>query len=163
MSGTVFTGGTVQIEGLDSLMRWAKEANPKLRRAMGKGIKDAMSPVLQKARANGRYIADDGTYAESLSVASRKSGSQYVLKSTDVAAGVKEFAKPGAVRRLSSSTQRARLRAGLPTGTRLVRVGVPHRANPPRVMVSAVEDSTGDIVDRVDAAIERVLKEAENG
>lgn len=169
MSQPIFTGRTVQIEGLDSLMRWAREADPKMKRALQAGIKDAMSPVLQRARANARYIQDDGTYAESLSVASRKSGAQYILKSTDPAAGVKEFAKPGAVRLVGkgsrSSTQRARLRAGqqIGPGLRTVRVGVPHRANPPRVMISAVEGETSEVLDRVNERINEVLRGAENG
>ena len=165
----IYTGYTLKIEGLDSLNRWLKEADPKLKRALQKGLKDAMSPVLNQARANARYIQDDGTYAESLSIASRSSGSQYVLKSTDVAAGVKEFAKPGAMRLVGkssrSSTQRARFRAGLglAPGLRAVRVGVPHRANPPRVMVKAVESSTQNIMDRIDSRIDELLKEVERG
>lgn len=166
---TIYTGYTVQVEGLDSLMRWAKDANPNLQKAARRGLKEAMKPVLEHARAWARYIQDDGTYAESLSIGSRANGAQYVLKSTDVAAGVKEFAKPGAVRLVGkgarSSTQRARLRAGLAIGPglRTVRVGVPHRANPPRVMIHAVEQGQGEIVDRIDECLEKVLKEAENG
>ena len=169
MSRTVFTGYTVKVEGLDSLMRWMKDANPKLHKAMRKGLKEASKPVLEKARANAHFIADDGTYANSLSLGTRKGGTEYVMKSTDVAAGVKEFAKPGAVRLVGkgarSSTQRARLRAGLAIGPglRTVRVGVPHRANPPRVMVKAVEDSADEVKDRVDECLARVLKEVENG
>lgn len=169
MSKVIFTGYTAKVEGLDSLMRWAKEADPKLKRALQVGIKDAMAPVLQRARANGRYIQDDGTYAESLSVASRVNGAQYVLMSTDPAAGVKEFAKPGATRLVGksarSSTQRARKRAGLALapGLREVRVGVPHRANPPRVMIPAVEGETFEVVDRVNKRIDEVLRGAENG
>ena len=169
MSKPVFTGYEARIEGLDSLSRWLKESNPKLKKALVRGLKEAMSPVLQKARANGRFIQDDGTYAESLSVASRAAGAQYVLKSTDPAAGVKEFARPGATRLAGkgakSSTQRARKRAGeqLAPGLRAVRVGVPHRANPPRVMISAVEGSTQEVVDRIDKAMADVLREVENG
>jgi len=169
MSKVIFTGYTARVDGLDSLMKWAKEADTKLKKALQVGIKDAMTPVLEKARANARYIQDDGTYAESLSVASRKGGSQYVLKSTDVAAGVKEFAKPGAMRLVGksskSSTQRARFRAGmaLAPGIRAVKVGVPHRANPPRVMIPAVDGETFEVVDRVNKRIDEVLRGAENG
>ena len=169
MTKTVFTGYTVQVEGLDSLLRWMKESDPKMQKALRKGLKESMEPVLQKARANGRYIQDDGTYAESLSIASRASGAQYVLKSTDVAAGVKEFAKPGATRLVGkgarSSTQRARKYAGqsLAPGLRAVRVGVPHRANKPRVMIPAVEGSAQEVEDRIDKCLADVLKEVENG
>jgi len=157
-----YTNGLgVTIEGLDDLMAWLKESDPKMKRALTRALKDAAKPVLSKARANGRAIQDDGTYAESLTIGSRKSGTQYVLKSTDPAAGVKEFAKPGAVRLSRSSTQRARQRAGLSTGG--VRVGVPHRANPPRVMVAAVEDSTQEIIEGIDAALADVIAEVANG
>lgn len=169
MTRTAYTGYTVQIEGLDSLLRWAKDADPKMQRALKRALKESMGPVLEEARANGRYIQDDGTYADSLSVGSRASGAQYVLKSTDPAAGVKEYAKPGAMRLVGkssrSSTQRARLRAGMPLGPglRAVRVGVPHRAMPPRVMIAAMETESPAIKNRVDSRIEEVLKEAENG
>ncbi len=168
-SKTVYTGYTVQVEGLDSLHRWLKSADPKLDKAMRRGLKESMGPVLKQARANGRYIQDDGTYAESLSTASRKGGVQYVLKSTDPAAGVKEFAKPGATRLVGksakSSTQRARKRAGMPLadGLREVRVGVPRRANPPRVMIPAVHDSADEVVTRIDERLARVLEEVEHG
>ena len=169
MTKTVYTGYTVKVEGLDSLLKWMKESDPKMQRALKKGLKESMDPVLQKARANGRYIQDDGTYAESLSIASRSGGAQYILKSTDVAAGVKEFAKPGATRLVGksarSSTQRARKYAGqgLGPGLKAVRVGVPHRANPPRVMVKAVKDSEYTTKARIEARLAEVLKEVENG
>lgn len=149
MSRTVFTGYTVKVEGLDSLMRWMKDANPKLHKAMRKGLKEASKPVLEKARANASRIQDDGTFASSLSIASRANGAQYVLKSTDPNAGVKEFAKPGAVGRTYRWFGK--------------HVGVPHRANKPRVMVPAVEDSADEVKDRIDECLARVLKEVENG
>lgn len=149
MSRTVFTGYTVRVEGLDSLLRWMKDANPKLQRAFKKGLKEAMNPVLERARANAKRIQDDGTYAGSLAVASRKGGAQYVLKSTDPNAGVKEFAKPGAVGRTAKWRGR--------------HVGVPHRANKPRVMVPAVADSADEVQDRIDERLAEVLKEVENG
>lgn len=148
----------ITIEGLDSLMAWLKESDPKMKRALTRALKEAANPVLQKARANGRAIQDDGTYAMSLAIGSRKSGTQYVLKSDDPAAGVKEFAKPGAVRLARSSTQRARQRAGMATG-RQVRVGVPHRANPPRVMVAAVDDSRDEVIEGIDKALADVISE----
>lgn len=169
MAKPVFTGYTVEVKNLDSTMRWLAQADPKLKKALQRGLKEAVSPVLQKARANGRAIQDDGTYAESLSIASRSGGSQYVLKSTDVAAGVKEFAKPGATRLVGksarSSTQRARKYAGqsLGPGLKAVRVGVPHRANPPRVMVKAVKDSEYTTKARIEARLADVLNEVGNG
>jgi len=155
-----------EVKGLDELVNWIRHVDPKLERAMKKGLKDATKPVLQKARANAHFIADDGTYANSLSLGTRKGGTEYVMKSTDVAAGVKEFAKPGALRLVGkssrSSTQRARARAGLALGpgTRAVRVGVPRRANPPRVMVPALDDSADEVKRRIDEQLAKVLDEA---
>lgn len=169
MAKTAFTGYTVEVRNLESTMRWLAQADPKLKKALQRGLKEAMSPVLQKARANGHRIQDDGTYASSLSIASRAGGTQYVLKSTDVAAGVKEFAKPGATRLVGksarSSTQRARKYAGQPLGPglRAVRVGVPHRASPPRVMVQAVKDSEHETMARIEARLADVLNEVGNG
>ena len=149
MSKNVFTGYTVEVKGLDSLMNWLAHADRKLEKAMRAGLKDAMSPVLERARANARRIQDDGTLADSLSIATRKSGVQYVLKSTDPNAGVKEFARAGAVGR----TEKWRGK----------RVGVPHRANKPRAMVPAVEDSADEVKKRITERLEEVLKEAERG
>lgn len=156
MSKTAFTRYTVEIKGLDNLLNWLKHADPKLEKAMRAGIKDAMQPVLEKARANAKRIhgdpprdVDDVVFGESLGIASRKSGTQYVLKSTDPVAGVKEFARRGAVGRTGKWRGKA--------------VGVPHRANKPRVMVSAVEDSAEEVKRRVDERMAEVLKEVERG
>lgn len=149
MSKTTFTSYTVEVKGLDSLLNWLAHADKKLEKAMRAGLKDAMTPVLDRARANARRIQDDGTFAGSLSIASRKSGVQYVLKSTDPNAGVKEFARTGAVGRTEKWHGK--------------RIGVPHRANKPRVMVPAVEDSADEVRKRIDERLEDVLKEAERG
>lgn len=159
MSKTMFTGYTVEVKGLDELLNWLRHSNPKLEKAMRKGLKDAMSPVLERARANARRIQDDATYADSLSVASRKSGAQYVLKSTDPNAPVKEFAREGAVMvRSRTNTERSRKMVAAHA-----KVGVPHRANAPRVMVPAVQDSADEVRERIEESIEKVLKEAGRG
>lgn len=159
MSKTIFTGYTVKVEGLDSLMRWMKDANPKMQRALRRGLKEAADPVLQKARANAKRIQDDGTYASSLSIASRAGGAQYVLKSTDPNAGVKEFAREGAV----MVTNRAHTERSARMVANRSKVGVPHRANQPRVMVPAVADSADEVRDRIDERLAEVLKEVEHG
>lgn len=146
MSKALFTSHTVEVKGLESTINWLKHVDPKLEKAMRKGLKEASEPVLRKARANASKIADDGTFASSMSIASRANGSQYVLKSTDPAAGVKELAKPGAVRRSGP-------------GRGKVRVGVPRRANKPRAMVPAVEDSADEVKDRIDERLAEVLDE----
>lgn len=159
MSKTMFTGYTVEIKGLDNLLNWLRHANPKLEKAMRKGLKEAMNPVLERARANGKRIQDDATYADSLAVSTRKSGTQYVLKSTDPNAPVKEFAREGAVM-VKSRTNSDRSRKMVAAHAK---VGVPHRANAPRVMVPAVEDSADEVRERIDECMEKVLKEAGRG
>lgn len=150
---------TIKIEGLEVLIRGLKLTNPKLLKALKKSLKEACRPVLRKARANAQAIADDGTYAESIALSSRKAGLKYVLKSTDPAAGVKEYAKLGAVTlrsRTNSELSRTRLRKH--SG-----VGVPHRANAPRAMQPAIESEADEIVEAIDAAIEKTLQEVANG
>lgn len=158
-SKTMFTGYTVEVKGLDSLIGFLHSADPKMERALKRGLKEAVTPVLDKARANARRIQDDGTYAGSLAIASRKGGVQYVLKSTDPQAGVKEFARPGAV----MVTNRAHTERSARMVANRARVGVPRRANAPRVMVPAVESSHDEVLSRINARIEEVLKEVEHG
>ena len=146
---------SVSIEGLNSLMRFLANSDPQLRKALQQGLKEAANPVLTRARANARKIADDGTYAGSLSIRSRANGN-IVLRSNDQAAGVKEFAHRGATYKPKSTDKRrnARRMASFP-------VGVPRRANQPRVMVPAVNDSVDEVKRRIDAKLEEVLGRAD--
>lgn len=146
MAKAMFTSYTVEVKGLAETLNWLQHVDPKLEKAIRRGLKEATEPVLRKARANASRIADDGTFAGSMSIASRASGAQYVLKSTDVAAGVKEFAKPGATRRSGP-------------GRGITRVGVPRRANKPRAMVKAVEDSADEVKERIEQRLADVLDE----
>lgn len=157
-SSGAFGNFAVQVDGLSGLQAWFKEADPKMKRALTRTLKDVSQPVLRRARANAEKIADDGTMKSSLSIATRKSGAEIVLKSTDPAAGVKEFAHLGARYSVSPSDKRANARK---MGT--FPVGVPRRTYAPRVMVPAVNDSTDEIESRVYDEIDRVLAEAANG
>lgn len=163
MSGAVSTFETgggylrVNVEGLPSLLRFLEGSDPELRKAMQDGLADAAQPVLAKARANASRIADDGTYASSMSIAARRNG-RVVLRSTDPAAGVKEFARPGAVYAPRRTDKRRNARA-----MRSFPVGVPKRANAPRALIPAVDDSAELVASRIAERIEQVLKEAENG
>ena len=141
---------TVQVDGLKDWMRFLKDADPKLRRALQKGLKEAAQPVLTRARANAQKIADDGTYANSLSIRARANGN-VVLASNDAAAGVKEFAHRGATYHPKPSDKRrnARKMSSFP-------VGVP-RGNPPRAMIPAVNDSVDEVKDRIERKIQEVL------
>lgn len=149
---------SVNIEGLAELIQWTKTADAKLKRAMVKGLKEASGPVLNRARANASAIAYRGTYTGSLSIASRKSGAEIVLKSTDPAAGVKEFARRGSYYRVKYGDKRRNARK-----MRYFPVGAPRRANPPRVMIPAVNDSSEEIMLDLVNAIDRVLEEAGRG
>ncbi|MDD7369267.1 MAG: HK97 gp10 family phage protein [Berryella intestinalis] len=146
---------SVSIDGLDSLMRFLKDSDPQMRKALQKGLKDAAQPVLARARANAQRIADDGTYANSLSIRSRENGG-IVLRSNDVAAGVKEFARMGATYRPKPSDKRRNARK-----MRSFPVGVPKRANQPRAMVPAVNDSVEEVKARINAKLEEVLRRAD--
>lgn len=145
----------VEIEGLDETLNWLKNCHPKLEKALKRGLREAMQPVLKKARANASKIADiDGFYRDSLSVASRKGGVEWILKSTDPAAGVKEYAFPGAtVVRSRTNSKRSRTMLAMHS-----RIGVP-KGMPPRVMLPAVNDSETEVANRIDAALAEVLNE----
>lgn len=144
----------IQVEGLNTLMRFLKQADPLLRKAIQRGLEEASQPILTKARANARAIADDGTFASSLTIVAGTTG-KVSLRSTDEAAGVKEFAKRGARYKPKPTDKRrnARKMTSFP-------VGVPKRANPPRVMIPAVDGSIEEVKDRIDAKLEEVLEGA---
>ena len=156
MSSTIYTGMSIRVKGLDPLLRYLGQANPAIQKALKAELKLAAQPVLKRARANASVIQDDGTMRDSLSIAGRRSGAEVVLKSTDPAAGVKEFAHPGAVYVAKRTDPRANARK-MPTFP----VGVPHRANAPRVMVPAVNDSQGEVLERLERCLEGKLKEVE--
>ena len=143
---------SVRVEGLDSLMRFLKNHDPEMRKAIQDGMKQAAQPVLRRANANAMRIADDGTYAKSLSIRSRANGG-LLLRSNDVAAGVKEFALPGATYTPKPGDKRPWVK-----NKSKVRVGVPHRANAPRVMLPAVNDSVEETKRRIDEQLERLLQ-----
>lgn len=171
----------VEVKGLDDLIKRLHDLNPKLEKALKKGLKESAQPVLQTARAKAQAIAYSGklrpyqiAYKDSLSIASRQGGSLYVLKSTDPAAGVKEYAHVGATRLVGKSSRssiqrkrkRARNKMGLTIdapGLREVRVGVPRRANPPRVMIPAIQGNEWLVRSNIEVAMAKVLKEVENG
>lgn len=144
----------IEIRGLDDLMRFLKQADPALQKAMRKGLKEAVSdPVLTDARRRANAIADDGTFAASLSVTSRANGASWLLKSDDEAGPVKEYAHKGARTRSSKGTPRADARLRMRSG-----VGVPLRANPPRAMVPAVNENVEEVKSRIDEALAKVLE-----
>lgn len=145
----------VRVEGLDTLMRFLKDSDPQMREALKRGLRESAAPVLGRARANASRIADDYTFGNSLSIRAYASG-KVVLHSRDEAAPVKEFARLGAKTISSKGTPLANARLRKHSG-----VGVPRRANQPRVMVPAVNDSAEDVKSRIDAKLEEVLRRAD--
>lgn len=155
MRGTLIGNGemlVVHVDGLEELMRGLKESDPKLKRAAQRGIRAAMSPILASARSNASSIADDGTFAGSISIGSRRNGAAWVIRSTDPAAGVKEFARIGAKTVSSSGTPLAESRLRKGSG-----VGVPRRAHAPRAIVPAVNDNAQRVLESVDSELASVL------
>lgn len=144
-------GYSVKVDGLKELMNHLKKVDPALKNIVQNRLKEAAQPALNRARANARAIADDGTYEASLSLKARSNGN-VVLASNDIAAGVKEFARRGARYKPKSNDKRrnARKMYSFP-------VGVPLRANPPRVMVRAVNDSVYEIQERLETMLGEVL------
>lgn len=150
----------ISIEGLKPLIDGLKAADPQMEKAAKKAIKESGDVVLKAARANATSIADDGTYAASLSLGtrSRKESFEVVLKSSDPAAGVKEFAHLGAryAPKPTDKRQNARGMMSFP-------VGVPRRAYAPRAMVPAINDNVDATLERIDAALADVLGMVANG
>lgn len=146
----------IRIDGLDRLMKFLKTANPELQKAAKRDLKEAVSnPILPDAKRRAGSIADDGTFAASLSVASRANGASWVLKSDDPAAPVKEFARIGAKTISSKGTKRANARYRKRSG-----VGVPRRAFAPRAMVPAVNENVDEVKSRIDRELEKIMERA---
>lgn len=139
-------------------MRFLKTADPKLKKALTKALREAMKPVLERAKNKAMAIADDGTFASSISVTSRSNGALWLLKSTDPAAGVKEFARHGFYYhpRFDDKRPNARKMRRFPGGASA-------RANPPRAMVPAVEESHEEIIKKIDQLLGEVFDEVNNG
>lgn len=149
----------VHIDGLSDVLKFLKKADPELEKAVFSALKESASPVLSKARSLASRIAGDGTFRNSLSITSKKAQCQVLLRSSDPAAGVKEFAHPGA------KTRSARSGSALAKARLLRRsgVGVPRKAGQPRVMVPAVNDSIEDVKARIEDALERTLERGLDG
>ena len=109
-------------------------------------IRKLAKPTLAKARGYAGSIGVNGTgrYAGSLSLKTRGSGVAWV--STDPAAGVKEFANPGAV---VLTGPRAGKRAGVPLGS-----------NPPRALLKAVLEDQEKLIQDLNKAVDRYVGEA---
>lgn len=152
-ASTAYLGMSIQVKGLDDLLFFLRNSDKEMNAAMRHGLKEAAQPVLQRARANASTIQDDGTMKGSLSIAARRSGAEIVLRSTDEAAGVKEFANQGAVYATKWGDRRQNARK-----MRMFPVGVPHRANAPRVMVPAVEKSRDEVLRKLDRCLEDALE-----
>lgn len=143
----------IHIDGLSTLMRYLDKTGSDLGSTIMEGLEKAASPVLSSARANAHRIADDGTFANSLSIQKRKAKVQILLKSKDPAAAVKEFAKRGAKTVSSKGTKLADTRLAMRSG-----VGVPRRANAPRVMIPAINDNHELVKTRIEQELAKLLE-----
>lgn len=143
----------IHVEGLDELIEWFGETNADIETEILDGMLEAAQPILTAARANARAIADDGTFAGSLFLKANKRG-KVSLRSSDVAAGVKEFAKHGAVTRSSKGTPLANKRKLLRSG-----IGVP-AGEPPRAMYKAINEKANEVANNIDAKLDEILRRA---
>lgn len=141
----------INIEGLDDLLKWFAKVNPELEKAVKDGLKEAAQPILTAARANASAIRDDGTFAASMRLTATKRG-QVRLRSSDEAAGVKEFAKRGAVTLTSKGTPLASARLAKKSG-----VGVPS-GQPPRAMYKAINANIETVEERMAETLDRILR-----
>lgn len=141
----------IHVDGLDDLIKYFKETDPRIESAIMDGLLEASEPVLTAARANARAIADDGTYAGSMLLKANKRG-RVSIRSTDPAAGVKEFAHQGAVTISSKGTPRANARKRLKSG-----VGVP-AGNPPRAMYKAINENADEVARRIELRLDQILR-----
>lgn len=144
----------INIDGLDSVMRYLNSVDQELAKMLRDELKDAAQPVLDAARANARTFAASGDFMNSLSLRAYKNGAVR-LKSSDPAAGVIEFAKWGAVTITSKGTPRANARLAKKSG-----VGVPWGSRPPRAMYKAINEKSEEVKRQMDVRIERVLERA---
>ena len=108
-------------------------------------IRKLAKPTLAKAKgyAGSIGVSNTGRYAGSLSLKTRGSGVAWI--STDPAAGVKEFANPGA---LILTGPRAGKRAGVPLGS-----------NPPRALLKAVLEDQESLIQGLNRAVEKYVDE----
>lgn len=143
----------VQMEGLDVLMRALAQSDKAAQQGIKSGLERAGRPVLSQARANARRIADDGTFAARMSVRFRANASRMVLCNSDPAAGVKEYARPGATYRPRSDDKRRNARK-----MRTFPVGVPRRADAPRAMIPAVNSNVDTTRALIDAEVARAFE-----
>lgn len=146
----------VNIENIDSTMAFLRKSDKKMYKALRKGLRKSAQPLLQSARANATAIMDDGTMRDSLRISIRANGT-VLLRSTDEAAKVKEFANRGAryTPKKTDKRRNARTMNSFP-------VGVP-RGNPPRVMIKAINDNQEQFISSIQQTLEDTLKEVEHG
>lgn len=130
---------TIDVRGANRLLKTMGESGRRIRSEMRREMRQAANQIRERARGYAGGLGGDGTYASSLGVSVTDTGAR--IRARDEAAGVKEFAHPGAVTR----------------GYPVRRVGVPH-GSPPRALVRARDELEPQVVRDVGAAIDRALQ-----
>lgn len=136
----------IKVDGLKETMDSLKTINKQLVRDLKKGIRQDAKIILEDARNYASGLGGRGTYAQSLAMRTIKDGVR--IQSDDPAAGVKEFAKHGAV------ATRGKRRGKL--------VGVP-MGNPPRALVKSSEENQDLVVRMVEDRVAQIIERALNG
>lgn len=141
----------IYTDGLKETIATLEKSDKYVRLAVSSALNKSASPILAKARSLASRIQDDGTFASSLWTEVRPANMRLLLRSTgDPAAGVKEFAKRGAVTVTAKNTKLARARRLARSG-----VGVP-AGNPPRVMIPAVNDKAEMVAQNISQMIDDI-------
>ncbi len=130
---------SVQVINLEETIKALRSVDKGAASALLSEIRRLAKPTLAKAKgyAGSIGMSNSGAYAGSLSLKTRGSGVAWI--STDPAAGVKEFANPGA---LILTGPRAGKRAGVPLGSR-----------PPRALMKAVLEDQDKLIRDLDRAV----------
>ena len=136
---------SVQIINLEETIAALRKVDKGMASALKSEIRQLAKPTLSKARSYAGSIGSNptGRYAGSLSLKTNANGVAWV--SSDPAAGVKEFANPGAI-----------ILSGPRAGKR---AGVPHGGSTPRALLKAVLEDQDKLVRDLDRAIAEYVDE----
>ena len=136
---------SVEVINLDETIRALRKVDKGMASKLKSEIRSLAKPTLAKARQFARGIGSSpsGKYAGSLSLRTNANGVAWV--SSDPAAGVKEFANPGAI--ILSGPRKGK------------RAGVPQGSTPPRALLKAVLEDQDKLIRDLNKALETYVDE----
>lgn len=136
---------SVEVINLDETIRALRKVDKGMASKLKSEVRSLAKPTLAKARQYARSIGSSpsGKYAGSLSLRTNANGVAWV--SSDPAAGVKEFANPGAI--ILSGPRKGK------------RAGVPQGSTPPRAMLKAVLEDQDKLIRDLNKALETYVDE----